>query len=68
MGYQVTEVQKALKGMSYPASGSQLADQAQGNGADSDLVEELRGIGDEVSGPDQVMAALKGSLGGSTDE
>lgn len=61
-------MQKALKGMSYPASGSQLADQAESNGAGSDLVEELRGIGDEVSGPDQVMAALKGILGDSTGE
>ncbi len=54
--------------MSDPASGSHLADQAASNGDESEFVEELCGIGDEVNGPDQVMAALKGSLGGPTDE
>lgn len=32
------------------------------------LDDELRNIGDEVSGSDQLLAVLKGSLGGSTDE
>jgi hypothetical protein len=65
MAWQVTEVQKALKGADYPATGEQLADLASGNGAGDDLVGELRSIG-EVSGPDQVMSELSGKLGGST--
>jgi hypothetical protein len=63
MAFQVTDVQKSLKGAEYPASGEQLADVARGNGADDDLVQELSSIG-EVSGPDQVMSELSGKLGG----
>jgi len=62
MSYQVTEVQKALKGANYPMDGSQLADLAESNGADSDLVSALRGLR-EVDGPNGVMKELKGSLG-----
>lgn len=65
MAWQVTEVQKALKGASYPMKGDELADVAQGNGADDGLVEKLRGIG-EASGPDDVMKEFKGDLGGAT--
>jgi len=69
MGFQVTEVQKALKGADYPADGRQLADLAKSNGADDDLVESLRGMGDrQVEGPTGVMEALKGDLGGSTED
>ena len=64
MAWQVTDVQKALKGADYPASGEQLADLARSNGADDDLVQELSSIG-EVSGPDKVMSELSGKLGGS---
>jgi hypothetical protein len=60
MAFQVTDVQKALKGADYPATGEQLADLARRNGAD-DLAKELESIG-EVSGPDQVMHELKGQL------
>ena len=68
MAFQVTEVQKALKGVSYPSTGEQLADHAKGNGGDDELVERLREIGsEELDGPDKVMAALKGDLGGPTD-
>ena len=35
MAFQVTEVQKALKGANYPMDGDQLADLAQRNGADA---------------------------------
>src|SRR4051794_273926 len=66
MAWQVTEVQRALKGAEYPMTGEQLADLAEGNGADADLVEELRGIGREVDGPNGVMKELKGELGGRT--
>ena len=64
MPWQVTEVQKALKGADYPMNGQQLAELAQSNGADEDLVAELRGISGEVGGPNGVMKELKGELGG----
>lgn len=66
MAWQVTEVQKALKGADYPMTGDQLAELAQSNGAEADLVEALRGIDREVDGPNGVMKELKGELGGST--
>ena len=44
MAFQITEVQKALKGVDYPASKAQLADHAAGNGADRELVDALRGM------------------------
>lgn len=63
MGYDVTEVQKALKGVDYPADGSTLAETAKGNGAPDDLVQALSGIR-EVDGPTAVMHEIKGALGG----
>jgi hypothetical protein len=65
MAYQVTEVQKALKGADYPMDGKQLAELAQGNGAPDDLVDTLRGL-PEVEGPNGVMKHLSGELGGPT--
>jgi hypothetical protein len=59
--WQITDVQKALKGAEYPASGEELARVAEDNGGDSGLVEKLREI-DEASGPDDVMRAFKGQL------
>jgi hypothetical protein len=64
MAFQVTEVQKALKGADYPMNGEQLADLAKSNGADEELVDALRGVR-EVDGPNTVMQELKGDLGGS---
>lgn len=64
--FQVTEVQKALKGASYPLSGPELADLARSNGADADLVDALRGVG-RVDGPNTVMRELKDHLGGPAD-
>ena len=66
MAFQVTDVQKALKGADYPADGDALAELAQGNGADDALVDALRGMR-QVDGPNGVMKELKGELGGSTD-
>jgi hypothetical protein len=63
MGFDVTEVQKALKGVDYPADGDTLADHAAGNGADDELVEALRGMR-EVDGPNAVMHEIRGRLGG----
>ncbi|MDQ4010620.1 MAG: DUF2795 domain-containing protein [Actinomycetota bacterium] len=44
MGLQVTEVQKSLKGFDYPRSPDQLAQHAEDNGANTELVEALRGL------------------------
>ena len=65
MAFQVTEVQKALKGADYPMKGPELANLAEKNGAERELVEALRGIR-EVEGPNGVMKELKGDLGGPT--
>ena len=62
MGFDVTEVQKALKGADYPAEGDELADLAEQNGADEELIDAIRGVG-SVDGPNGVMKQLKGSLG-----
>jgi hypothetical protein len=63
--FQVTEVQRHLKGADYPADGEALAELAKGNGADDDLVEALRSV-KRVDGPSGVMEQLSGQLGGST--
>jgi hypothetical protein len=63
MAFQVTEVQRALKGADYPMDGPALADLAQRNGASDELVGALRGLR-EVEGPNGVMKELKGDLGG----
>lgn len=64
MGFDVTEVQKALKGASYPASSDDLAERAVANDAESDLVDALRGMDrGSISGPDDVMHKLQGHLG-----
>ena len=55
------DAQKHLKGADYPGSGEELASTAESNDAPDDLIERLRSLGDEeFSGPDLVMAALKG--------
>lgn len=60
-------MQKALKGADYPMDGAKLAELAESNGADQELVDALRGLR-EVEGPNGVMKELKGDLGGSTDD
>jgi hypothetical protein len=62
--FQVTDVQRHLKGADYPASGDDLADLAASNGAAKALVDALRSI-DSADGPDAVMEQLRGQLGGS---
>ena len=53
------ELQKHLKGISYPASRDDLVSTAEGNGAPDEIVDALRGSGqDEFSGPDEVTKAL----------
>jgi hypothetical protein len=59
MTFNPIEVQKHLKGMSYPADKETLVATAERNGADDELLDQLRGLGqDEFSGPDDVMRAL----------
>lgn len=59
MAYQVTEVQKYLKGFDYPGTPQQLAEHAKSNGADDDLVQTLSGLPkDSFDGPNAVMEAL----------
>jgi hypothetical protein len=67
MAYQVTDVQKALKGADYPADGATLADVARSNGAEDDLVEAIAGLSGEQSGPDDVMKGFKGQVTGRRD-
>ena len=68
MALQITDVQKALKGVDYPASRDDLASHAEGNGADRELVDALRNMSkDSFDGPNAVMKELKGSLTGSGD-
>src|SRR5215207_155691 len=68
MAFQVTEVQKALKGVDYPATKEELASHAEGNGADRELVDALGSMNkDSFDGPNAVMKELKGSLTGSRD-
>ena len=66
MAFQITEVQKALKGVDYPASRDDLAAHAERNGADRELVDALRNMSKRsFEGPNAVMKELKGSLTGS---
>ncbi|MDQ4011979.1 MAG: DUF2795 domain-containing protein [Actinomycetota bacterium] len=66
MSFQVTEVQRVLRGADYPMNGKQLAELARRNGANQELVDELARIDHEVSSPIVVMEELKGELGGRT--
>ncbi len=69
MGYQVTEVQKALGGFDYPGTPADLAKHAEAKGADKGLVDALRGMSkDSFDGPNTVMKELSADdqLGGST--
>jgi hypothetical protein len=64
MGVSATAVQKALKGAEYPASKEELAELAEDNGADDDVIEALRDAdAEDFDGPDDVMAALRGRIG-----
>jgi hypothetical protein len=64
MGFQVTEVQKALKGVDYPADRDDLVAQARRNGASEELVRALgRAAGERFDAPTDVMRAMSDSLG-----
>ena len=56
------DVQKNLKGVSYPASRDDLVTAARENGGNDDLIAELEGLDeDEFDSPAEVMKALGGS-------
>ena len=55
------DVQKHLKGVSYPASGDDLVRAAEENGADEELLGQLRGLGGTYDSPADVMKELGGS-------
>jgi hypothetical protein len=53
------EVQKALGGISYPATRDQLVDHAKGNHAGEDILDVLRNLPDrEYDGPNEVSKAV----------
>ena len=53
------EVQKHLKGVSYPASKDDIVQAAESNGAPQEIVDELRSLdSDQFDGPDKVEKAL----------
>ena len=53
------EVQKALRGVSYPASKEQLIQHAQQSGASQDVLDALRALPDKQhDGPDEVSAEV----------
>jgi hypothetical protein len=53
------QLQKNLAGMDYPASKDDLVKKAQENGADQEVVDQLKKLPDkEYSGPDQVTQAV----------
>lgn len=55
------ELQKALKGADYPATGDDLARLARDNGADDRLVERLESLDGDYDGPDAVSKAVTSS-------
>jgi hypothetical protein len=55
------DVQKALKGMDYPATKDQIVRHAEENGADKEVLDALRKIPDrEYEGPSGVSAEVRG--------
>jgi len=59
MDVNPVEVQRCIKGISYPASKDEVVSQAQANGATDDLVSALQSVDVErFEGPDDVQQAL----------
>jgi hypothetical protein len=53
------ELQKSLAGVSYPSSKDQLIQRARDNGANQDIMDQLKKLPDrEFDGPDQVQKAM----------
>ncbi|GAA2328093.1 MULTISPECIES: DUF2795 domain-containing protein [Streptomyces] len=54
-----TDLQKALKGVSYPADRDSLVERAKDNGADRELVDQLSHVKKgRFEGPDDVQKAV----------
>jgi len=56
------DIQKALGGVDYPASAADLVKKAEDSGADSSVIEALRGLPDrQYETPAEVNKAIGGS-------
>jgi len=54
-----TDIQRALKGADYPASSEDLVELAEQNGADEDVLDDLRTLEErEYDNPADVMSGL----------
>lgn len=59
MNVNPIELQKHLKGVTYPASRDELVEAAEENDAPEEILDALRSAdAEEFSGPDQVQKAL----------
>jgi hypothetical protein len=59
MNVDPIEVQKALAGVSYPASRDELVETAEHNDASEEIIDSLRSLDDQqYDGPDEVEEAL----------
>ncbi|MFC7328654.1 DUF2795 domain-containing protein [Marinactinospora rubrisoli] len=59
-------VQKALSGVNYPATREQLAERAESNKADKEILDALNRIPDQrYGGPDEVSKAVAKATGES---
>ena len=55
------ELQKALKGMSYPATRDEVVEQARSNGASDEIVSAIESAGkDRFESPAEVSGAVSG--------
>jgi hypothetical protein len=60
-GIKPTDVQKALKGASYPTDAEHLAEKARSNKAPKEVVEKIQGLREKrFEGPDDVQKAVFG--------
>jgi hypothetical protein len=69
MAPSVSALRRALQGAEYPASREELADLAESNGADDDVIEALRDTdAEDFDAFDEVVGALSDELGDDDDE
>ncbi len=61
--YDVSTLQRYLKGTNFPAQKEEVASNAESNGATQDLVGQIRNADTErFDSPEEVMQALQGRL------
>jgi hypothetical protein len=53
------EVQKALKGVDYPATAEELVEHAEENDADEEIIDALRTLEGHFDSPAEVQEALE---------